>query len=162
MEDKKTAQEFKAEIIVALEGLKKLGAEEDISTPQLVEVGVALWQVIEKGKKTIGPIKDVLREEGLTLLKHQPGTKVLKGNGHVCTVILPVPKLELSKTTDIERLQKLLGGDFKYLFNKIVTVMPRKELGDRLGDLVPDKQQIVLAAVERKENTARVGFKKGR
>jgi len=149
---------LRATIQKALAELHSLS--QSAETRELVEIGATLWQTTEEAKEVLEPIKKQLREEGLALLKHQPGTQVLMGIDHRCTVIFPNSKLELGKKTDITRLKTLLGDDFKYIFKEVIKIVPRKELEGRLGDLIPDNQQIVLAAVERQENTARVGFKK--
>jgi len=159
----KTPTEVLRETIeAALNELKVLSTKDNIDTDALVEIGAALWNVTESAKRIIEPVKTQLREEALALLKHQPGTKVLQGRDHICTVILPVSKLDMVKAVDVERLRKLLGDDFEYVFDVQTKVKPHKKLEVRVMDLGPDEQKAVLAAVERKENTARVGFKKDR
>lgn len=153
---------LRANVKTATEKLQEMSKDDQAPLEDAVELGATLWETIEEAKSIIEPVKERLRKEAETKMAGKlSGTEKLQGWSYTCSVTFPTATLEVKDDYNEERLRKLLGDDFEYVFETQVKVKPRKELEQRIADLPTDKQQIILAAIKRSENTPRVGFKKG-
>lgn len=137
-------------------------SEEDTPLEDVVEAGTLLAAVINTALERLDGIKRILREEALEDLKHDPGSVSFEGvyHGYV-TVSVPKPKLTLPKKVDPETLRRNLGDRFDLFFNTKTTYVPRTDAGELILRIATrEEKDLLLQALEEKEGTPRVSFRK--
>jgi hypothetical protein len=128
----------------------------------VVEVGTALWVVMQSVEGLREQIKATLRQEGVRRLQNQPGVVTLEGSGEgVVTVTVPSSLLRLAKDADIAALKKVLGDEFDLFFETETKHKPRKVVPDLVAQMSDGPRKMsLLSSLEEAEGTPRVSFKR--
>lgn len=163
----KKAQSFDTRIAhkVLLDGLSSIQASlEGADIDRQIEVGSVLWDLHNRVEEVMKVIKKVVRAEAVKDLNGKVGTTTLEGDDMgEAIVIIPSAQLVIPKGRDIEDLKRALGPKFSFFFEETVTYAPHEEYEERV-EKTDDAltQKILLEAVERKELTPRVKFRRNR
>lgn len=124
-----------------------------------IELGLILWQTINKARKAIGPVKSDLREHALRIRDGQCSQVCITGHGTArCRVVIPEPTLRLREDADIAQLKTVLGDGFNAIFEERTRYLPRKEaLNQRLSLRTGSAaQELLLNSLRQYEPTPRV------
>jgi len=159
----KRLEQLRVEITAALDELTSL-ADQAETPEEIVSVAWLLWDLGERAKQGVGPLKDKLRIIGAEAAKHRPGAvrlASLSGKPHA-QITIPKPQLALRKDVNISQLRAFLGTeDFERLFTSKTTYKPnQKALKQELKTAGPERKAILLNSLDQVSSTVRVGFPK--
>jgi len=143
------------QILAALEGGKDL---KNMPREDLVDVGQRLWWLVKKADGVLTEIKEILREEALSL-SPQEMTRFDSPSGAHCLVIPSKSSVALKKNIDVDALKATLGPTFSSFFETLVTYRVRKEFQPLVASAPPAIQNAVLSSITMEDRTPRVVFK---
>jgi hypothetical protein len=123
--------------------------------------------------KALNPLKERLREAGITELEGTSGSTHIEGadNTGKVTVTVPSPQIRFTKSADPEGLKAMLGDSFDIYFTTKVSYAPRKNIRDvvvarakmmhkRAADeVMSHAEALVMESIEEQQPTPRVSFK---
>ena len=130
--------------------------------PFKIEVGSLLWDLSNAIDKVMKGIKSAAREEAWDELGGAVGSTTLTGTDlGEATVTIPKATLQLPKGKNVDDIKAAIGGDFSLFFSEETVYKPRPEFEERLKQVQNAlHKQILIDAIERKEPTPRVSFKR--
>jgi hypothetical protein len=134
---------------------------EDTPLEEVVSTGREVWRFYHESQAVANKCKEIVREEA----GGTPGKHLFTGRDNAfCQVVVPEPVPVMRAglgTFQIRDLEDKLGTDlFHLLFAVRQTVKPRKNFGDQMAKLEPDKASIALNAVDTFTASPRVSFDK--
>lgn len=141
-------------VLGQLSALKDL--PERMTLLELVRLGADCWEATSQLRTLMETLKDRIRSH----VPHTPGQHVLRGSGSVCTVSVPRPQPVVSNNADMVALRRSLGADFDLLFRVQEVVSLKDDFGNTLQRVDPDKQALVLAALNLVDHKPRLSFQK--
>lgn len=146
-----------------LKGVQALSAQlEDMELEKQIEVGSVLWDLGDAVDEVMKKLKGHVRKAALDELKGKTGKIELTGAdlGQVAVTVMRA-SLQVNKGKKMEDLKQALGDDFALFFEEKTSYSVRKEFRDLVQKMEdPLHQEALLAAVESKENTPRVAFRR--
>jgi len=132
----------------------------DLTTEERVQLGALLSAIGKQSDTALGPIKETLRTEALVQIGSPTGTHRFEAPGGAsCTVVVPVPAVQVRKDFNMQGLKAVLGDTFPVLFEEVTAYKPREDFQATVAVCQPDCQQAALAAVEVVDRTPKVHFK---
>lgn len=133
--------------------------DETQSLETRIAAGARLWDISNRAKKAIEPLKETLRVQ-TKRLNPRPGATTIEGEGMTrALVTVPEPTLVVS---DYALLKSILGDEiFKELFREHITYTPRPNAADLITHLPPRMQEMVFGVISEVEGTPRVSFQYG-
>jgi len=133
-----------------------------LSLAERIAAGARLWDISNRTKKAMEPLKELLRQQAKQLLP-KPGATTIEGEGMTRALItIPDPALSVSRESDYAVLKNLLGDEtFRELFKETTTYQPRAGAKAVIAALPPDLRNKVFEVVQEEEGTPRVSFQYG-
>ena len=133
-----------------------------LSLAERIAAGARLWDISNRTKKAMEPLKELLRAQAKRLLP-KPGATTIEGEGMtIALVTIPNPALAVTKESDYAVLKKLVGDEvFRDLFKETTTYAPRPGATALITALPPDVRSKVFEVVHEVEGTPRVSFQYG-
>ena len=134
----------------------------ELELTEQVELGAALWDIINRAGKLIDPIKDRLRHEAIEHLHGNEGAHEFVGiNGGKATVQIPKASTKVRKGADMKRLEGQMGTDlFDQAFTTTTTYKVKPALNDTMTKVATTTADSILDVIEVSENTPRVNFRR--
>lgn len=130
-----------------------------LSTPEAVALGQSLWALTRRATEVVEPIKERLRSEAFLAASSTTGSHRIDGlDGMSCNVVFAPANFQLRSDANMADLHTTLGGLFSELFDEKITYKPRSNFAAAVKRVPADALAPLLAAVEMKENAAKVYF----
>ena len=135
----------------------------ELDLTEQVELGAALWDIINRAGKLIDPIKSRLRQEAIEHLHGNEGAHEFVGtNGGKATVQIPKASTKVRKGADMVGLKASMGED---LFDQAFTTTTSYKVKPGLNDMVTKvaasfEVDSLFDVIEVSENTPRVNFRR--
>jgi hypothetical protein len=161
--DKTQSYDTRVALQVLLDSLETMrNAVEGAPIERQIEIGSILWEIGDLVKEDLDEIKAAVRQVAVKELNGQVGNTTLEGDDRgEATVTIPTTTLKIPKGKDIDGIKQALGSRFPFFFDTVTTHKPVKEFEDRVEAVTdPLEQKILVEAIERKEMTPRVSFKR--
>ncbi len=133
------------------------------SPKEIAATALALAALSDSIQKALDPLKTRLREEATTScagadLPYSYDFELPEGK-----VVVTIPKrtVKLSRDTDIDGLQAMLGDQFAVYFETVVNHKPRRNFPDLIQARVASDgvRDLLLKSIDQKDSTPRVSFK---
>jgi len=134
----------------------------ELDLTEQVELGAALWDIINRAGKLIDPIKDRLRHEAVEHLHGNEGAHEFVGtNGGKATVQIPKASTKVRKGADMQGLKADMGEDlFDQAFTTTTTYKVKPALNATMTKVATTTADSILEVIEVSENTPRVNFRR--
>lgn len=130
--------------------------QEEHSTEIKVLAGALLFELGNRFKKLLDPIKEGIREEAG---RKTEKTLILKGEGQSsCTVQYQVPQVRLRQYINEREIRKVLKDRFEEYFIETVTVTPVKDIQEKIAAADPVEASMVLSIIEVVPAPRRISF----
>jgi hypothetical protein len=135
----------------------------ELELTEQVELGAALWDIINRAGKLIDPIKERLRQEAIEHLNGNEGAHEFVGvNGGKATVLIPKASTKVRKGADMEALKEHMGEDlFDQAFTTTISYKVKPGLSDSATKIAASFEvDSLFNVIEISENTPRVNFRR--
>jgi hypothetical protein len=136
------------------------------SPKEIAATALALAALSDSIQKALDPLKTRLREEATRSLGSHLGADLPYSYDFELPegkVVVTIPKrtVKLSKSTDIDGLQAMLGDQFAVYFETVVNHKPRRNFPDLIQARVASDgvRDLLLKSIDQKDSTPRVSFK---
>jgi len=131
--------------------------QEKGSTELKVLAGALLFDLGNRFKRLLEPIKDDLRES----VQDSRGTHIIPGEAaSSCTVQYPVEQVRLRPYINEHEVRKVLGDRFEEYFIENVTVTPVKDIQDKIATASTEEASLILSLIEVHTPPRRTSFKR--
>ena len=137
---------------------------EGLSLQDQVEIGAALWDIINRANTLIDPIKASLRKEAIDALNGCEGAKEFLGTGGKAkaTVQIPKPSTKVRKSVDMVALKEQVGES---LFDEVFTTNTSYKVKATMTQTITklgsvSSRDSLMDAIEVTDNTPRVNFRR--
>tara|TARA_Y100001949_G_C15839782_1_gene265750 strand:- start:54 stop:530 length:477 start_codon:yes stop_codon:yes gene_type:complete len=151
------------ELIQDAEQLARHAATTPAHAEEVAATALALAALSDKIQKALDPLKDKLRAEVCSTWdgKDLPFSYDFELPQGKVSITIPKKTVKLSKSTDIDGLQAMLGDQFAVYFETVVSHKPRRNFPDLIQARVASDgvRDLLLKSIDQKDSTPRVSFK---